>query len=142
MNELGAFTDGSTYYTFHPENRLSLSRADISALARAKAANYCGQNIVLETTDTPITDCTRLYLAGGFANYINTRNAIDIGFIPNIPTRIHKIGNPSLQGATIMLTNATKRQTIETLATSITHIKLETNPNFFNHIVEGCQFKN
>ena len=84
MNELGAFTDGSTHYTFHPENRLTLSRADISAQAQAKAANYCGQNIVLETTDTPITDYTRLYLAGGFANYINTRNDIDIGFIPNI----------------------------------------------------------
>ena len=142
MNELGAFTDGSTRYTFRPENRLSLSRADISALAQAKAANYCGQNIVLETTDTPITDYACLYLAGGFANYINTRNAIDIGFIPNIdPTRIHKIGNASLQGATTMLTNASKRATIETLATQITHIELETNPNFFNHFVEGCQFK-
>ena len=90
---------------------------------------------------TPITDYTRLYLAGGFANYINTRNDIDIGFIPNIdPTRIHKIGNAALQGATIMLTNATKRQTIETLATQITHIELETNPNFFDHFVEDCQF--
>ena len=134
----GAHTDGSTHYTFHPENRLTLSRADISALAQAKAANYCGQNIVLETTDTPITDCTRPYLAGGFANYINTRNDIEIGFIPNIdPTRIHKIGNASLQGATIMLTNAT----IETLARRITHIELETNPNFFNNFVEGCQSK-
>ena len=142
MNELGAFTDGSTHYTFHPENRLTLSRADISALAQSKAANYCGQNIVLETTDTPITDYTRLYLAGGFANYINTRNDIDIGFIPNIPTdRIHKIGNASLQGATLMLTNATKRATIKTLAKDINHIELETNPNLFEHFVEGCQFK-
>ena len=98
MNELRAFTDGSTHYTFHPENRLTISRADISALAQAKAANCCGQNIVLETTDTPITDYTRLYLAGRFANYNNTRNAIDIGFIPNIgPTRIHKIGNAALK---------------------------------------------
>ena len=91
MNELGAFTDGSIHHTFHPENRLTLSRADISALAQAKAANYCGQNIVLETTDTPITDYTRLYLAGGFVNDINIQNAIDIGFIPNIdPTRIRR----------------------------------------------------
>ena len=40
-----------------------------------------------------------------------------------------------------MLTNATKRQTIEQLAATITHIELETNPNFFDHFVEGCQFK-
>ena len=142
MNELGNFNDGSDEFTFHHENRLTLSRADISALAQAKAANYCGQNIVLETTKTTPTDYTRLYLAGGFANYINIQNAINIGFIPDIPPdRITKIGNASLQGATIMLTNATKRQTIEQLATQITHIELETNPNFFDHFVEGCQFK-
>ena len=41
-----------------------------------------------------------------------------------------------------MLTNATKRATIEVAGDPrITHIELETNPNFFNHIVEGCQFK-
>ncbi len=142
MNELGNFNDGSDEFTFHHENRLTLSRADISALAQAKAANYCGQNIVLETTGTSPDDYTRLYLAGGFANYINTQNAIDIGFIPDIPPdRITKIGNASLQGATIMLTNATKRATIETLVADITHIELETNPNFFDHFVEGCQFK-
>ena len=142
MNELGNFNDGSDEFTFHHENRLTLSRADISALAQAKAANYCGQNIVLETTKTTPADYTRLYLAGGFANYINIQNAINIGFIPDIPTdRITKIGNASLQGATIMLTNATKRATIEDLATRITHIELETNPNFFDHFVEGCQFK-
>ena len=142
MNELGNFNDGSDEFTFHHENRLTLSRADISALAQAKAANYCGQNIVLETTGTTPTDYTRLYLAGGFANYINIQNAINIGFIPDIPPdRITKIGNASLQGATIMLTNATKRATIEDLATRITHIELETNPNFFDHFVEGCQFK-
>ena len=28
-----------------------------------------------------------------------------------------------------------------TNATQITHIELETNPNFFDHLVEGCQFK-
>ena len=142
MNELGNFNDGSDEFTFHHENRLTLSRADISALAQAKAANYCGQNIVLETTETTPTDYTRLYLAGGFANYINIQNAINIGFIPDIPTdRITKIGNASLQGATIMLTNASKRAAIENLVADITHIELETNPNFFDHFVEGCQFK-
>ena len=40
-----------------------------------------------------------------------------------------------------MLTNATKRQTIEDLAKDIHHIELETNPNFLDHFVEGCQFK-
>ena len=142
MTELGSFVDGSFEYTFHPDNRLTLSRADISNLAQAKAANYCGQNIVLETVDAELSDYSRLYLAGGFANYISIDNAIAIGFIPSFdPHRITKIGNAALQGATIMLINATKRAAIEELAKSVIHIELETNPNFFDHFVEGCQFK-
>ena len=39
MNELGAFTDGSTHYTFHPENRLTLSRASHLRNAEANATN-------------------------------------------------------------------------------------------------------
>ena len=143
MNELGNFNDGSDEFTFHHENQLTLSRADISALAQAKAANYCGQNIVLETTKTTPTDYTRLYLAGGFANYINIQNAINIGFIPDIPTRPHNQNRQRLPPR--RNNNAHKRhqtsQTIEDLATRITHIELETNPNFFDHFVEGCQFK-
>ena len=28
-----------------------------------------------------------------------------------------------------------------TIEAGFTHIELETNPNFFDHFVEGCQFK-
>ena len=142
MNVLGAFNDGSDEFMFHAGNRLSLSRADVSALAQAKAANYCGQNIVLDNSGKHIGDYSRLYLAGGFANYINVENAIAIGFIPNIsPAKVHKVGNASLRGATIMLTSAEKRAAIENLVKTIRHIELETDPNFFDHFVEGCQFK-
>ena len=55
-------------------------------------------------------------------------------------TAYSEIGNPCLQGATIMPTNATKPAGIETLATFI-HIELEIRPNFFDHFVEGYYFK-
>ena len=40
-----------------------------------------------------------------------------------------------------MLTNASKRHAVELPTQTITRIELETNPNFFNQFVEGCQFK-
>ena len=40
-----------------------------------------------------------------------------------------------------MLTNATKRATLELLATQITHKESKTNLNLFNLFVEGCQIK-
>ena len=142
MDELGKFDDGSGGYEFSESNNLTLSRADISALAQAKAANYCGQAIVLREYGLPIDEFEKLYLAGGFANYVDASNAIDIGFIANMPLdRVEKIGNAALEGATIMLLSTPKREEIEKLTATIEHVELETAPDFFDFFVEGCLFK-
>ena len=142
MSELGAFTQPIDVYEFAPEQRLTISRADISALAQAKAANYCGQQIVLKQAGTSASDYARLHLAGGFANYVDPANAKAIGFLPDIPDeRIVKAGNASLLGATMMLLDASQRQEAESFSARVRHIELETDPDFFDHFVEGCQFK-
>ncbi len=141
MNELGAFEDGAREFAFVPDTGMALSRADISALAQAKSANYSGQYIVLRNYGVSPAGVARLYLAGGFANYINVGNAVDIGFVANLPEeRITKVGNASLEGATIMLLSRTLRSRIEQLVQTIQHIELETTPDFFDIFVEGCMF--
>jgi len=142
MNVLGNLNDGSDEYEFSNSNNLTLSRADISVLAQAKAANFCGQAIVLREYGLPIEKFEKLYLAGGFANYVDESNAIDIGFIANVPKdKIEKIGNASLEGAVIMLLSTVKREHIEKLTATIEHVELETAPDFFDFFVEGCHFK-
>ena len=142
INELGVLQNGSSEYTVVPERGITISRADMSALAQAKAANYCGQWIVLREYGAPPEGLSRLYLAGGFANYINVENARDIGFIANVPAdRVSQVGNAALEGATIMLTSRVKRREIELLTRDIEHVELETMPDFFDLFVEGCQFK-
>ncbi|MBI4306743.1 MAG: DUF4445 domain-containing protein, partial [Chloroflexi bacterium] len=92
MSELGVFPNGAKSFEFVPEKGLVLSRADVSALAQAKSANYCGQQIVLRRYGLPIEKFSKLYLAGGFANYVDVENALAIGFIANAPReRIVKI---------------------------------------------------
>jgi len=141
MNEMGAFTDGGSEFAFVPEKGMTLSRSDISALAQAKAANLSGQSIVLREYGTPLDHFSRLYLAGGFANYIDIQNAVEIGFIAGLPeSRIVKAGNTALEGATIMLLSGTKRRAIEQLVRGIEHVELETAPDFFELFVEGCRF--
>jgi len=142
MNPLGKFEDDSNEYEFSSTNNLTISRADISALAQAKAANYCGQAIVLREYGLPIEKFEKLYLAGGFANYVDESNAIDIGFIANMPLeKVEKVGNASLEGAVIMLLSTVKRVEIEKLTATIEHVELETAPDFFDFFVEGCMFK-
>ena len=142
MNPLGVFQDGSDEYCFAPERNMALSRSDISALAQAKAANYSGQYIALRRYGVTSDQLSRLYLAGGFANYVNVASAVQIGFIADLPEdRIVKVGNAALEGATLMLLSAEMRRTGEEMASKIEHIELETTPDFFDIFVEGCMFK-
>lgn len=125
-----------------PEHGITFSRDDASNLAQAKAANYCGQFIVLRHFGCTPHDINRLYLAGGFANYVNIKDAIDIGFLAPVPEdRIVKVGNAALAGAKAVLLSREKRTQIEKFVKKIEHIELETTPDFFDVFVDGCQFK-
>ena len=142
MNELGVFPDGAGEFYFAPDRDMYVSRADMSALAQAKSANYCGQWIVLERYGITPDQVSQLYLAGGFANYVDAAHAANIGFIANVPEeRVAKVGNASLEGATIMLTSGPMREVAEELVSRIEHVELETAPDFFDIFVEGCMFK-
>ena len=142
MTPLGVFADGASSLTVDEEAGITLSRADGSALAQAKAANTAGQWIVMRHLGIDPADVERLYLVGGFANYVDVENAIDIGFLPPVPPeRVVKVGNASVRGARRLLLSETARMWLEALVLRIEHIELETTPDFFDIFVEGCQFK-
>jgi len=143
MSPKGAFADRKQQeWPLVREHGITLSRADISNLAQAKAANYCGQYIAMRHLGVAPTDIDRLFLAGGFANYLDVENAIAIGFLPPVAAeRIEKIGNAAVQGAREALLSASRRRRIERFVREVEHIELETTPDFFEVFVEGCQFK-
>ena len=110
------------------EAGITFSRADGSALAQAKAANTVGQWILLRELGVDPGDVDHLYLAGGFATYVDARNAIEIGFLAPVPIdRIEKVGNASLRGARLLLLSAGARQRLAELIPQIEHVELETD---------------
>jgi uncharacterized 2Fe-2S/4Fe-4S cluster protein (DUF4445 family) len=142
MSAKGVFIDKQKQINVDIETGITLSRMDASNLAQAKAANYCGQYIALRALGLHPGQVKKLYLAGGFANYVDAQAAVDIGFLAPVPIeRIEKVGNAALQGARDVLLSADKRQKIEALVKQIEHIELETTPDFFDLFVDGCQFK-
>ena len=143
MSPKGVFADRKQrVMSLLPEHGITFSREDASNLAQAKAANYCGQYIVLRHFGCVPKDITKLFLAGGFANYVNLQDAIEIGFLAPVPeANVVKIGNAAVAGATAVLLSEKKRADIEAFVNNIEHIELETTPDFFDVFVEGCQFK-
>ena len=125
-----------------PEHGITFSRLDASNLAQAKAANYCGQLIVTRALGVAPHEVDRLYLAGGFANYVDARSAIDIGFLaPVAEERIVKLGNAALRGTREVLLSVSRRRALEELVAGIEHVELETAPDFFEVFVDGCRLE-
>jgi uncharacterized 2Fe-2S/4Fe-4S cluster protein (DUF4445 family) len=131
----------NAHVTISPDQGITFSAEDASHLAQAKAANYCGQYLLLKEFGIDPADVSTLYLAGGFANYINVANAVAVGFLAPVPAeRIVKVGNAAMQGAREILLDRQRRAELEVLCQHVTHVELETKPEFFDAFVDGCMF--
>ena len=142
INDLGRYADGSDTFAVDTDRNIALSEGDISELAQAKAANVAGAQIVLKQSRIAPDLIERFYLAGGFARHLDVSAAKRIGLIPDFPDRsIERIGNAAIEGATLALLSRSKREQLETLTQNAVHVELETDEAFFDHFVDGCQFR-
>jgi len=143
MNTLGRF-EGSTkrfVLSSHGDQSVYLDESDINELAQAKGANVAGLHVVFNKYGIRFDDIDVFYLAGGFGRNLDIESSKRIGLIPNIDdSKIVQVGNAAIEGACIALLSRTKRAELERLVTGVTHCRLETDPEFFNYFVEGCQF--
>ncbi len=141
INHLGRFLDESDRFPITPDCQVFIHEQDISELAQAKGANVAGLRIVLKNFGIDVDELDRFYLAGGFAKHLDLAAARRIGLIPDLPDeKLVQIGNASIEGATRALCSLTARNVLESLVQNIDHVELESDEQFFDHFVEGCQF--
>jgi uncharacterized 2Fe-2S/4Fe-4S cluster protein (DUF4445 family) len=141
MNEEGRFRDSLDEFIVAPEQGITFSRSDASLLAQAKAANACGQRILLRRLGVTAEQVDRVYLAGGFANAVDVANAIEIGFLAPVRVeRVVRVGNAALHGAAGLLLSKHRRDALDALIGRIEHVELETETDFFELFVDGCRF--
>ena len=141
MDRLGRFQNNQKVFVLDQENQIYFEENDVSELAQAKGANVAGLQIVLKNFNVRLQDIDAFYLAGGFARHLSVDASRRIGLIPNLPDeKIIQVGNASIEGATIALLSRHQRESLEKIVQSIHHVELETDPDFFNYFVDGCQY--
>jgi len=114
-----------------------ITASDIREIQLAKGAIMTGINILLEKMKISADKIENLYLAGAFGNYIDIKNAIRIGLIPNIPLeRIKPVGNAAGEGAKISLMSNEKRIEENILIKKIDYIELASENNFNEEFVK------
>jgi uncharacterized 2Fe-2S/4Fe-4S cluster protein (DUF4445 family) len=141
ISEFGRFVDGSGSMEVAPEHGITFSDRDTAEIAQAKGSNFAAQMILMKRFGIDAADIGSLYLAGGFAEYIDVAQAQRIGMIAPVPDdRVVKLGNASLRGALALLFNEGLRRELEVRAPRVEHVQLEQDPDFFDVFVEGMRF--
>jgi uncharacterized 2Fe-2S/4Fe-4S cluster protein (DUF4445 family) len=120
---------------FAVEGGITLSQEDIYQLITAKAGLRTDQDLLLKYYGVDVGDLKKIYLAGGFGNFVNVENAVAIGLLPPAADKVVRIGNAALAGARAMLLSYGLRSRAEKLARSIEHTKPNERESDFPYIV-------
>ena len=113
------------------DGSISLTQKDIRNLQLASGAICAAINILLKNAGITADDIDRMYIAGGFGNYIRRTHAKRIGMIPNIPdNNIFFIGNTSLIGAKTILFCRQKLEEAEKVARDVDVVDVSLDIEF------------
>ncbi|WP_400259906.1 ASKHA domain-containing protein [Candidatus Methanomassiliicoccus intestinalis] len=117
---------------FHITDKIAIYESDVESIIRTKAAIFAGCRVLLDAVNLKFKDLDKIYIAGGFGNYLDIENAQMIGLLPPLAKEKFKLlGNASLGGAKLCLLSAEERQTAENIARSTTYIDLSSSNSFF-----------
>ncbi len=110
---------------------IALHQSDVREIQLGAGAIRSGINILLKSLGKEISDLDKIYLAGGFGNYMNVASAQRIGLLPKTDiNKVEYVGNSSLKGASKALLNSKLCPEIDQLAAEVQHIDLSMNLDF------------
>lgn len=108
-----------------------LSQVDIDALMRSKAAMYSILATITNQVGVTFKELHQIYVAGAFGKHISPRQAIVLGMLPDLELEVYRpLGNSSLAGAELMLTDPTVRGRLREVVAKVTYIELNVNQEF------------
>ena len=118
-----------------------ITQQDIYELITAKAGLRLDQDLLMKYYGVELDDVQRIFLAGGFGNFISPENAVAIGLLPGAPQKVVRIGNGALTGAHEMLISRSMRRKAEEIArkgldAAIAVLQEDASHNSYDHLFE------
>lgn len=108
-----------------------ISEVDVARLLQAKAAIAAGINTLLGLLGVTAAEVKTLYLAGGFGLHLSLDHAIGCGLLPGFtPAQIQVVGNTSLGGAFLALTDRSLLAEMQSACARLESIELNLQPGF------------
>lgn len=111
--------------------RVYLARSDIREVQLAKAAIASGIRILAKQAGAALADIEKVYLAGGFGNFIGLDSACRIGLLPAaLRAKIVPVGNAAGSGSVRLLVSEQARRRAEALRQATRCVELAATPDF------------
>ncbi|MDA8388906.1 MAG: ASKHA domain-containing protein [Nitrospiraceae bacterium] len=121
-----------------PAGQIALTQVDIENILRAKAAVYAGVSTLVKEVGLTLSDIEKVYIAGGFGNYLNVEKAVILGMLPDIPMEKYVfLGNTSITGAYLALVSEGFRREAEQIASRMTYMELSVSPGFMSEYMSA-----
>ncbi len=122
----------------HISDKVYLTQKDVKEFQLAKAAIAACFQILLKKLGKSYKDVTKVYIAGGFGNFINLKNLIKLGILEIEENKIHKLGNSALIGAKMLL--FTDDYSFTDIISKIEHVGLNADAGFQDIFVDKLFF--
>ncbi len=121
---------------------IAITQKDVRELQNAKAAIAAGVRILVRQAGIRMEDIKRVFLAGGFGNYIDIESALSIGLLPKeLRGRVESIGNAAGAGAVGSLISKKLLGKAQDIKVKMKYIELSACNNFMDEYVENMMFE-
>ena len=120
---------------------ISFTEKDIRELQLAKSAVRAGLEVLIARYGIKPEELDTVYVAGGFGHFLNMEKAADIGLIPRVLLpKVKAVGNTSLKGAVLALTDEKALSEISCIAEKAGEISLASDTMFSELYMEYMMF--
>jgi uncharacterized 2Fe-2S/4Fe-4S cluster protein (DUF4445 family) len=135
--------DGKAYVVVRAEETdvgedILFTEIDIENLLRSKGAVYAGFKVLVQTAGHDFSAVQRVWIAGGFGQYLDIEKAVGIGLLPDIDRKkFTYFGNSSIAGAYMALLSRTYREEARRVSNGMTYIDFSSNNRFMYEFVSA-----
>lgn len=147
MDETGRIEEGPHTITVGDEpafvvaDGVYISQRDVRRVQTAKSAIAAGVLALVHNAGLTLDDIRQVYLAGGFGNYMNEQNAMNIGLLPHVfADKLKNIGNAAGAGAGMALLRGEYKEECDKIADASRHVELSTDAYFMEKYVDCMMF--
>lgn len=125
------------------ENSIFFTQKDVREVQLAKASIYAGIKILMSEKGINYDEIDKVYIAGGFGNFMDISSSINIGMIPKeLKGKICSIGNGAGIGAKMYLLCGEKEDMAQEIKNHTKYIELSSRTDFQEFFMDSIEFIN